>query len=80
MVYGTKPYPAMIPYLKGFHLSLEMWRGGRDEEGWKVAPRSEDAPGDERTDIELDLDETTAEVGTSTRAVGPDSGITVAVP
>jgi hypothetical protein len=25
----------MVPYLKGIHLSLETWRGGRDEEGWK---------------------------------------------
>ena len=23
------------PYLKGFHLLLESWRGGRDVEGWK---------------------------------------------
>jgi hypothetical protein len=27
MVYVTNAYPAMKPYLKGFHLSLEMWRG-----------------------------------------------------
>jgi hypothetical protein len=26
----------MIPYLKGFHLTIEMWRGGRDAEGWKL--------------------------------------------
>ena len=26
----------MKPYLKGFHLSLESWRGGRDAEGWKA--------------------------------------------
>ena len=26
----------MIPYLKGFHLTIEMWRAGRDSEGWKL--------------------------------------------
>ena len=36
MVYVTRTYPAMIPYLKGFHLTIEMWRGGRDAEGWKL--------------------------------------------
>jgi hypothetical protein len=25
----------MVPYLKGFHLTIEMWRGGRDADGWK---------------------------------------------
>ncbi len=28
MVYVTQAYPGMKPYLKGFHLSLETWRGG----------------------------------------------------
>lgn len=36
MVYAVQAFPAMKPYLKGFHLSLEMWRGGRDGEGWKI--------------------------------------------
>ena len=36
MVYVTRTYPPMVPYLKGFHLSLEMWRGGGDAEGWKI--------------------------------------------
>ncbi len=33
LVYATRPYPSMVLYLKGVHLSLETWRGGRDEEG-----------------------------------------------
>jgi hypothetical protein len=33
IVYVTQAYPGMKPYLKGFHLSLETWRGGRDSEG-----------------------------------------------
>ena len=36
LVYVTQVYPAMKPYLKGFHLSLESWRGSHDTEGWKV--------------------------------------------
>jgi hypothetical protein len=36
LVYITRTYPAMIPYLMGFHLSIKMWRGGRDSEGWKL--------------------------------------------
>jgi hypothetical protein len=33
MVYVTQAYPSLKPYLKGFHLSLEMWRDGQDSEG-----------------------------------------------
>ena len=36
LVYVTQAYPSMVPYLKGIHLSLETWRGGRDPEGWKL--------------------------------------------
>jgi hypothetical protein len=36
LVYVTRTYPAMVPYLKGFHLSIEMWRGGREADGWKT--------------------------------------------
>jgi hypothetical protein len=35
MVYVTQAYPGMKPYLKGFHLSLETWRGNRCADGWK---------------------------------------------
>lgn len=38
LVYVTRNYPAMVPYLKGIHLTAEMWRGDRDEEGWKIKP------------------------------------------
>jgi hypothetical protein len=33
-VQGT--YPAITPYLKGMHLTLDSWRPGRDADGWKV--------------------------------------------
>jgi hypothetical protein len=37
LVYVANAYPAMKPYLKGFHLSLEMWRGGRMPKGGSYA-------------------------------------------
>jgi hypothetical protein len=40
MVYVTRAYPPLIPYMKGFHLTAEMWRGNRDAEGWKLPPQS----------------------------------------
>jgi hypothetical protein len=36
LVYATRRYLAMVPYLKGFHLTIKMWRGGCDTEGWRV--------------------------------------------
>ena len=30
-------YPTLVPYLKGFHLTLEMWRPDRDFNGWKMS-------------------------------------------
>jgi hypothetical protein len=41
LVYITQAYPGMKPYLKGFHLSLETWRGSRDDKGWKVSTKEE---------------------------------------
>ena len=35
LVYTTRTYPAMVPYLKGIHLTLDGWRKHRDDEGWK---------------------------------------------
>ena len=29
-------YPSLVPYLKGFHLTLETWRPDRDQDGWKL--------------------------------------------
>jgi hypothetical protein len=39
LLYVTRTYPAMVPYLKGIHLTLDGWRKGRDAEGWKVTDR-----------------------------------------
>ncbi len=35
-VYVTRTYPALVPYLKGFYLTIEMWRGERDNDGWRL--------------------------------------------
>ena len=35
-VYVTWTYLALVPYLKGFHLTIGMWWGGRDVDGWKL--------------------------------------------
>jgi hypothetical protein len=48
LVYVMQAYPAMAPYLKGFqgfHLTVEMWRGNRDVEGWKLMPKALTARG-----------------------------------
>eukprot|EP00980_Cylindrotheca_fusiformis_P024767 scaffold12423_cov140-Cylindrotheca_fusiformis.AAC.1 len=36
LIYVTRTYPSMVPYLKGIHLTLDGWRSFRDEDGWKL--------------------------------------------
>ena len=36
LVYLSRTYTSMIPYLKGIHLTLDSWRTGRDQHGWKL--------------------------------------------
>jgi hypothetical protein len=36
LVYVTCIYHAMVPYLKGFHLTIKMWQGGWDAHVWKL--------------------------------------------
>jgi hypothetical protein len=31
----------MVPYLKGFHLTIEMWHSGRDADGWKLKEKDD---------------------------------------
>ncbi|KAI2495932.1 hypothetical protein MHU86_18586 [Fragilaria crotonensis] len=35
LIYVSRTYKAMVPYLKGLHLTLDFWRANRDEEGWR---------------------------------------------
>lgn len=51
LVYVTRTYPAMVPYLKGFHLTIESWRGGRDEDGWKIKSSTSDASEENETPL-----------------------------
>ena len=37
LVYTTRTYPGMVPYLKGIHLTLDSWREGRDKDVWKTS-------------------------------------------
>jgi hypothetical protein len=34
LVYLQRTYPAITPYVKGFHLTIDSWRWNRDAEGW----------------------------------------------
>lgn len=43
LVYVTRAYPGMVPYLKGFHLIIEMWHGNQDAEGWKLPAKTVEA-------------------------------------
>jgi hypothetical protein len=36
LIYVSRTYKAMVPYLKGLHLTLDAWRPNRDEEGWRL--------------------------------------------
>jgi hypothetical protein len=74
----------MKPCLKGFHLLLETWRGGRDKEGWKAraqeGPREEDDPGHSNMeDIKRSL-LTEVTTGRSDQGTGPPGGFTLAMP
>jgi hypothetical protein len=55
LVYVTRTYPAMVPYLKGFHLTIEMWQGSRDTEGWKLPPRGDSSVGSSESFSSLDV-------------------------
>ena len=35
-VHLQRVYPAIVPFLKGIHLTLDRWRPGRDEDGWRI--------------------------------------------
>ena len=36
LVYVSNTYRAMIPYLKGIHLTVDSWRPDRDDDGWRL--------------------------------------------
>jgi hypothetical protein len=82
MVYVTQVYPGLKPYLKGFHLSLEMWRKDRDSEGWRLCgtpARSQETEEEDHDEpgshvlLQDDLNETVDQDGS-------ESGLTPAAP
>ena len=40
LVHLSMSYPEMTPYLRGFYLTMNSWRKGRDKDGWKLSPRA----------------------------------------
>jgi len=41
LVYLSRTYPTITPFLKGIHLTLDSWRPGRDTDGWKMKRNKE---------------------------------------
>ena len=83
LVYVTRTYPAMVPYLKGFHLTIEMWRGGRDMEGWKLKESDEDSVGSSNsleTVDDSDLDTVNRRMQSPARLYAPEDGFTRPAP
>lgn len=37
LIYITRTYRELIPYLKGLHLTIDGWRDNRDDDGWRMA-------------------------------------------
>jgi hypothetical protein len=37
LVYVARTYKALMPYLKGVHLTLDSWRGNRNDDGWRLS-------------------------------------------
>jgi hypothetical protein len=36
LVYVSRTFLSLVPYLKGIHLTLDHWREDRDEDGWRI--------------------------------------------
>jgi hypothetical protein len=35
LIYVSRTYTSMIPYLKGLHLTIDSWRSNWDDDGWR---------------------------------------------
>ena len=40
LIHISMAYPAMKPFLRGFYLTLNSWRSGRDKNGWKLSDKA----------------------------------------
>lgn len=65
MVYVTQAYPSLKPYLKGFNLSLETWRGGRDDEGWKLGGKALAGQEEREQEVDREMEESAKEEAVS---------------
>ena len=36
LIYVSRTYKSIVPFLKGLHLTLDFWRPNRDDDGWRV--------------------------------------------
>jgi hypothetical protein len=45
LVYLQRTYPAIMPYIKGLHLTIDSWRPSRSNEGWKVVTQEKPLEG-----------------------------------
>jgi hypothetical protein len=50
LVYVTRTYLSMVPYLKGLHLTLDSWRPGRSKSGWKIEVATQEGLDEEDMD------------------------------
>jgi hypothetical protein len=55
LVYFLRTYKPMAPFLLGFHLTIDSWRPGRDEEGWRL--RQAEVEASLESDDESETDE-----------------------
>ena len=40
LIHLSMSYPNMKPFLRGFYVTLNSWRAGRDKEGWKLSEKT----------------------------------------
>jgi hypothetical protein len=40
LMYVTRMYPGLTPYMIGYHLTIDLWRQHRDKEGWNLMGRA----------------------------------------
>ena len=83
LVYITQTYPAMVPYLKGFHLTIEMWRGGRDADGWKSKAEDDGSVvsnGSLATVEDLSLSAANHLLAAANSVYAPEDGLTMPAP
>jgi hypothetical protein len=53
LVYATQAYSGMKPFLKGFHLLLETWRGGRVSDQWKARTQESESEDDDPPHLDM---------------------------